>query len=155
CAGQLAFLWPEHGGVLLAADAAASVFGLSLSPMYEDLDEGRRSLAKLASLDFEVACFGHGRPIAGGAAGRFRCQLPARRAGYVAIERVTGTLHGRGGSFVLLHRGTMNRGAAELVVEVVPDSGTGELAGLAGRMTITIIDGAHSYVFEYTRPEGT
>ena len=67
CAGQLAFLWPRHGGVLIAADAAANVFGLALSPMYEDLAEGRRSLAKLAALEFEVACFGHGRPIKSGA----------------------------------------------------------------------------------------
>src|SRR5262249_47483555 len=48
CAGQLAFLWPEHGGVLIAADAAANVFGLALSLMYEDVDEGRRSLSKLS-----------------------------------------------------------------------------------------------------------
>ncbi|MFO0959306.1 MAG: MBL fold metallo-hydrolase [Isosphaeraceae bacterium] len=69
CAGQLAFLWPEHGGVLIAADAAANVFGLQMSPLYEDLEEGRRSLAKLAALDFEVACFGHGKPILSGAPG--------------------------------------------------------------------------------------
>jgi glyoxylase-like metal-dependent hydrolase (beta-lactamase superfamily II) len=76
CAGQLAFLWPRHGGVLIAADAAANVFGLALSPIYEDLAEGRRSLAKLAALDFEVACFGHGRPIPSGAAARFRRKWP-------------------------------------------------------------------------------
>jgi glyoxylase-like metal-dependent hydrolase (beta-lactamase superfamily II) len=72
CAGQLAFLWPRHGGVLIAADAAANVLSLVLSPAYEDLAEGRRSLSKLASLDFEVACFGHGRPIQGGASKQFR-----------------------------------------------------------------------------------
>ena len=74
-------------------------------------------------------------------------------AGYVAIERVTGTLHGRSGSFVLQHSGIMTRGAPELTVTVVPDSGTGELAGLAGRMTIDIDDGKHSYGFEYTLDE--
>ena len=72
CAGQLAFLWPQHGGVLIAADAAANAFGLGLSPVYEDLAEGKRSLAKLAALEFQVACFGHGRPIRGGASGQFR-----------------------------------------------------------------------------------
>lgn len=72
CAGQLAFLWPKHGGVLIAADAAANALGLALSPAYEDLEEGRRSLSKLAALDFEVACFGHGRPILGGASRQFR-----------------------------------------------------------------------------------
>lgn len=80
CAGQLAFLWPRHGGVLLAADAAASVFGLGLSPFYEDLAEGERTLAKLAALDFEVACFGHGRPIRGGAAAKFRRKWPPARS---------------------------------------------------------------------------
>jgi len=77
CAGQLAVRWERHGGVLIAADAAANAFGLSLSPMYEDLEEGRRSLAKLAALPFEVACFGHGRPILSGAAYRFRRSWPS------------------------------------------------------------------------------
>jgi glyoxylase-like metal-dependent hydrolase (beta-lactamase superfamily II) len=72
CAGQLAFLWPQHGGVLIAADAAANIFRLTLSPVFEDLVEGKRSLAKLAALDFTVACFGHGRPIRSGASRRFR-----------------------------------------------------------------------------------
>jgi hypothetical protein len=71
-------------------------------------------------------------------------------AGYVAIERVSGMLHGRRGTFVLQHSGTMTRGAPQLSVTVVPDSATGELVGLAGKMTITISDGKHSYDFEYT-----
>jgi glyoxylase-like metal-dependent hydrolase (beta-lactamase superfamily II) len=79
CAGQLAFLWPEHGGVLIAADAAANVGRLALSPMYEDLDEGRRSLARLSALPFEVACFGHGKPIRSGAAAQFGRRWPAAR----------------------------------------------------------------------------
>ena len=69
---------------------------------------------------------------------------------YVAIDRVSGTLHGRGGSFVLQHSGTMDRGVPRLVVSVVPDSGTDELTGLAGTMRIDIESGAHSYVFDYT-----
>ena len=71
-------------------------------------------------------------------------------AGYVAIERVTGTLHGRAGSFVLQHSGTMTRGRAELSVSVVPDSGTSELKGIAGQMTIDVSDGVHLYTFDYT-----
>jgi hypothetical protein len=71
-------------------------------------------------------------------------------AGYVAMEKVTGTLGGHTGTFVLQHIGVMNRGAMELAITVVPDSGTGELAGLAGRMNITIKDGKHFYNFEYT-----
>jgi hypothetical protein len=75
-------------------------------------------------------------------------------AGYVAIERVSGSLDGRRGSFVLQHNATMNRGAPQLSIIVVPDSGTGELAGLSGRMNIVIAaGGAHSYEFEYELPE--
>jgi hypothetical protein len=74
-------------------------------------------------------------------------------AGYVAIEQVNGKLRGRSGSFVLQHSGTMTRGAPQLSVTVVPDSGTGQLAGLAGKMTIKITDGKHSYDFEYTLPD--
>jgi hypothetical protein len=73
-------------------------------------------------------------------------------AGYVALERVTGTLHGRRGSFVLQHYGLMTRGAGSLTVTVVPDSGTDELVGLAGSMTIDV-DAGHAYVFEYTLAE--
>ena len=75
-------------------------------------------------------------------------------AGYVAIERVDGTLHGRTGTFVLQHNGTMTRNAPRLVITVVPDSGTGQLAGLTGTMTIDIAKGKHSYGFEYTLPAG-
>ena len=71
-------------------------------------------------------------------------------AGYVAIERVSGALHGRSGTFVLQHSGTMTRGAPQLTITVVPDSGTEGLVGLAGKMAIIIADGKHSYDFEYT-----
>jgi len=71
-------------------------------------------------------------------------------AGYVALERVTGSLQGRRGTFVLQHNGTMNRGTPQLTIAVVPDSGTDELFGLQGTMAIEIAGGAHSYVLEYT-----
>jgi hypothetical protein len=74
-------------------------------------------------------------------------------AGYVAIEHVSGTLHGKSGTFILQHSGTMTRGAPHLSVSVVPDSGTGQLVGLAGKMAINIVDGKHSYEFEYTLAE--
>ncbi len=74
----------------------------------------------------------------------------AGSAGYVAIERVVGALHGLSGTFALQHSGTMTRGVPQLVVTVVPDSGTGELAGLAGRMTIVIDGKEHRYELEYT-----
>ena len=70
-------------------------------------------------------------------------------AGYVAIEQVVGVLSGKQGSFVLQHFGTMNKGDSRLILEVVPDSGTGELTGLKGEMEIVIKDGQHIYEFEY------
>jgi len=70
-------------------------------------------------------------------------------AGYVAIEQVTGTLSGQAGSFVLQHSGIMNQGDAQLTLEVVPDSGSGELKGLRGSMAIRIEDGVHYYDFKY------
>ncbi|MEO7326165.1 MAG: DUF3224 domain-containing protein [Dokdonella sp.] len=84
----------------------------------------------------------------------FRTAIP-NSAGYVAIERVSGILGGRRGSFVLQHSSTMNRGVALQNISVVPDSGTDELHGLAGTMTIVIAEGGkHSYEFEYTLSEG-
>lgn len=74
----------------------------------------------------------------------------ADSAGYVAMEQVSGTLLGRAGTFALQHSGTMNRGAPELLITVVPDSGTGELEGLMGTMTIVIEGGKHEYDFEYS-----
>ncbi len=71
-------------------------------------------------------------------------------AGYVAIERVTGSLQGRAGSFTLQHTGIMNRGEPQLTISVVPDSGTGELEGISGEMSIQIDAGKHSYEFEYS-----
>ena len=70
-------------------------------------------------------------------------------AGYVAIEKVTGTLNGHHGSFYLQHTGTMTRGVGELTITVIPDSGTDELVGLQGNMSIIIADGKHSYEFDY------
>jgi hypothetical protein len=71
-------------------------------------------------------------------------------AGYVAIEKVTGTLHGREGTFTLQHSATMNRGAPSLSITVVPDSGTGALTGIAGTMLIIIENKQHSYIFDYS-----
>jgi hypothetical protein len=79
---------------------------------------------------------------------------PAKgNAGYVAIEHITGTLHGHAGSFALQHIGSMDHGNYKLSVVVVPGSGTEELTGIAGTMIITIANGKHSYNLEYTLPE--
>ena len=73
-------------------------------------------------------------------------------AGYVAIDRVTGTLDGRKGSFLLQHSGRMNRGVPSLSIMVVPDSGTDELTGITGTLSINIVDGKHFYDFLYSLP---
>ncbi|MBS1806227.1 MAG: DUF3224 domain-containing protein [Acidobacteria bacterium] len=73
-------------------------------------------------------------------------------AGYVAIEQVTGELNGRNGSFALQHFGTMEENKFDLIVKVVPGSGTGDLSGIAGNMTIAIANGKHSWKFDYTLP---
>jgi hypothetical protein len=109
------------------------------------------------------ACVGRmliDKRFAGGLEATSRGQMLAVRtstdgsAGYVAMELVTGALRGRSGTFVLQHTGTMERGAQRLSVTVVPDSGTGELEGLAGRMEIVIAEGKHSYHFDYTLGDG-
>jgi hypothetical protein len=71
----------------------------------------------------------------------------------VAIERVTGSLKGRSGTFIFQHSGTMTRGVPTLSVTVIPDSGTGQLTGLTGKMAINIVDGKHFYDFDYTLPQ--
>lgn len=71
-------------------------------------------------------------------------------AAYVAMEKFTGTLDGRPGTFALHHTGVMTRGEPSLVIRVVPDSGTDQLAGLSGTLSITITGGKHFYEFEYT-----
>ncbi|MBM7034874.1 DUF3224 domain-containing protein [Vibrio ulleungensis] len=70
-------------------------------------------------------------------------------AGYVAIEQVSGSLSGKKGSFVLQHYGVMDKGQDRLILEVVPDSGCGELKGISGAMLITVEDGKHHYEFDY------
>lgn len=75
---------------------------------------------------------------------------PGSSGVYVALEKITGSLQGRKGSFIVYHLGIMTRGAPQLTLAVVPDSGTDELKGLAGTMTIQIADGKHSYELAYT-----
>jgi Protein of unknown function (DUF3224) len=105
---------------------------------------GRMSLDKQYHGDLEASSKGQMLSTMGDVKGS---------AGYVAMERVDGTLHGKKGTFALQHSGTMTRGFPQLIITVVPDSGTGELVGLAGNMAIHIVDGKHSYDFEYTLPE--
>lgn len=128
---------------------ASGAFDVKLSPLPvepPDADErrGRMALDKRFHGDLDATGVGQMLTATGAVKGS---------AGYVAIERVSGTLHGRTGSFMLQHSGTMTRGAPSLSITVVPDSGDGELTGIEGRMSITISDGAHRYDFEYRLPE--
>lgn len=120
---------------------ASGTFEVKLTPQATDDKLGRMSIDKQFHGDLEATSKGEmltaGTDVQGS-------------AGYVAIERVSGTLQGRNGTFVLQHSGTMTRGAPQLTITVVPDSGTGQLVGLAGKMVINIADGKHSYDFEYT-----
>ncbi|RDI99132.1 DUF3224 domain-containing protein [Dyella solisilvae] len=74
-------------------------------------------------------------------------------AGYVAMEWVSGSLHGRRGSFALQHSGSMHRGSPQLSVTIVPDSGTDALAGLAGTLDIKVANGEHHYELDYSLPD--
>jgi Protein of unknown function (DUF3224) len=129
---------------------ASGTFEVKLTPQKPDNKEaesaslGRMSLDKQFHGDLEAISKGEMLSVMTDVKGS---------AGYVAIERVTGTLHGHSGTFVLQHSGTMTRGTPQLSVTVVPDSGTGQLAGLTGAMTIKITDGKHFYEFDYTLPD--
>ncbi len=116
----------------------------SLSPVAETSGLGRMSLDKQFHGALEATSAGEMLSFLDAALGS---------GGYVAMERVRGTLDGRAGSFLLQHSSTMTRGAPSQSITVVPDSGTDALAGLAGRMVVEIAPGgAHSYRFDYTLP---
>jgi Protein of unknown function (DUF3224) len=116
---------------------------LGMEGIADDAKMGRMSINKSISGDLVATTVGQMLSAMTGVDGS---------AGYVAIEKVDGVLAGRTGSFVLQHTGTMNRGKPTLSVTVVPDSGTGELAGIAGEFSIIIAGGKHSYEFRYTLP---
>jgi hypothetical protein len=124
---------------------ATGTFEVTITAAMTDEDPGGTTLGR-SSLDKRF----HG-DLDGTSAGEMLTAITgvAGSAGYVALERVRGTLHGRAGSFVLQHSGTMTRGAQQLTLTVVPDSGTDELEGIAGTMQISIEDGRHAYEFEY------
>lgn len=126
---------------------ATGTFDVKLKPLA--LEDSKASDASLARLSIDKQFHGD---LEGTSKGEMlSAGTPVKgSAGYVAIELVSGKLGGRTGTFVLQHSGTMNRGTPELSVTVVPDSGTGELVGLTGKLNIIIAEGKHSYDFEYT-----
>ena len=129
---------------------ATGTFDVKLLPLVNDYAEsaglGRMSIDKQFHGDLEGSSQGQMLSFMTSVQGS---------AGYVAMESVTGKLAGRSGSFVLQHSATMDRGAPNLNINVVPDSGTDELTGLTGKLNIIIADGKHSYEFEYSLPENS
>jgi hypothetical protein len=128
---------------------ATGLFDVKLAPLdpankTDDSVLGRMSIDKQFHGDLEAAS--KGEMLTAGTAVK-------GSAGYVAIERVSGTLQGRTGTFILQHNATMDRGAPHLNIIVVPDSGTGQLTGLTGTMNIIIADRKHSYDFNYSLPD--
>jgi len=125
---------------------ASGPFDVTVSPLpfhtTTDPTLGRMAIDKVLHGDLEAT--GHGEMLTAGASDGSGV--------YVAVERITGTLHGRAGSFALHHTGIMTRGKPELTITVVPDSGTGELAGITGTLAIHIVDGKHAYELDYTLP---
>jgi hypothetical protein len=129
---------------------AKGTFEVKLTPQKPDNKEaesasvGRMSIDKKFSGDLEAT-----------SQGEMLAAMTAVKgsAGYVAIERVSGALHGRNGTFILQHSGTMTRGTPQLSVTVVPDSSTEELTGLTGSMTIKVDGGNHFYEFDYALPD--
>jgi hypothetical protein len=124
---------------------AIGTFDVKMTPQTEEKTDG----ATLSRLSIEKEFHGDLEATSKGEMLGARAEIQGS-AGYVAMERVTGKLQGRSGSFVLQHIGTMTRGALQMSVTVVPDSGSGQLAGIAGTMTIKIENGKHFYDFTYT-----
>ena len=127
---------------------ASGTFDVQLNPQKADDYSDGASLGRM-TIDKQYR-----GDLAGAAKGQMLTALTAVKgsAAYVAIERVSGALHGRRGTFVLVHRGSMARGEQQLSLTVVPDSGTEQLAGISGAMEIEIADGRHSCEFEYALP---
>lgn len=124
----------------------SGTFDVKLSPQPPDADAGDSTVGRL-SLNKTF----HGELNAQSRGQMLAVRTPIENsAGYVAMERVTGTLQGLTGSFALQHLGLMNRGVQQLTISVVPDSGTGQLEGLSGTMKIIITEGKHHYEFDYS-----
>lgn len=130
---------------------ASGTFDVKITPQaptagFEASQVGRMTLDKRFQGDLDGASLGEMLAMRTAVEGS---------AGYVAMERVTGTLNGASGSFALQHSGTMTRGAKALILTVVPDSGTDELIGLSGAMAIDIEDGKHRYTMTYQLPSAS
>ena len=128
---------------------AKGTFEVKMTPQAVEENVGDPSIGRLAvskQFDGDLGGTSNGQMLGS------QSEKVKGSGGYVAMERITGTLNGKKGSFILQHFGTMQGGNFDLNISVVPDSGSGELSGISGKMKI-IIDGAkHSYEFEYSLP---
>lgn len=130
-----------------AMSHAAGTFEVKITPVAPEPDapadtHGRMKLAKTFHGDLEGTGVGEMLGIMAGQSGA-----------YVAMERVTGVLNGRQGGFSMVHRGVMNAGSQELLITIVPGSGRGDLTGISGVFHLTIADGEHRYMLDYSLPE--
>lgn len=143
CLGSLVFSQTQTKGKAMTASGTFDVKLVPQDDKSEDALLGRMTIDKQFHGD-----------LAATSKGQMLSAMTATKgsAGYVAIEKVSGILHGRKGTFVLQHSGTMAHGDQQLSIAVVPDSATGELVGLTGKMTIKIDGGKHYYEFQYTLP---
>jgi hypothetical protein len=123
---------------------ATGPFDVKMTPQDDKLSDGVNRMLIDKQYHGELEATSKGQMLAVGSA--------KGSGAYVAVETVTGKLEGKTGSFALYHTGVMDKGAPTLSVNVVPGSGTGQLTGISGKMTINIADGKHSYDFEYSLP---
>ncbi|HEU4603498.1 MAG TPA: DUF3224 domain-containing protein [Steroidobacteraceae bacterium] len=150
----IALLWVAESSIVFASDmskeiamnSASGNFEVKLTPLQPDNDPARKATLARMSLEKQFS----GELSATSTGEMLACGDGTTSGAYVAIEKVTGSLAGRKGSFMLVHHGLMNRGTSQAwTVTVVPDSGTDELKGLTGTMKIVIEKGKHSYELAY------
>jgi len=128
---------------------AKGTFEVTIIPQSHQEGVGDSSVARMALVKVfsgEMNGTGNGQMLA------YRSAVSGS-AGYVAMEKVQGTMNGRTGSFILQHNGTMNRGEPLLTIKIVPDSGAEQLTGISGEMLLKIEEGKHYYEFQYMLPE--
>jgi hypothetical protein len=138
-----------HARLRAMNSKASGSFAVTVTPQPAEDAVGDPSIGRMAlfkQFQGDLVGSAHGQMLA------TRTPVPGSAA-YVALDRVSGSLHGRQGSFSLQHSGTMNRGQAELRVEIVPDSGTEALTGIRGSLGIRIVDGQHFYDLDYSLPD--
>ena len=145
CLAQAQTAAPAAAAKEMKVAHATGTFEVKLNPQASDPPLGKMSFDKQFHGGLDGTSKGEMLSAGSGAQGS--------SGGYVALEQFTGTLNGRSGSFILQHSTTMTRGVPQLSITVVPDSGTGELTGLTGSMSIQIEDGRHRYQFDYSLGE--